>query len=392
MLLQDRFHMKVLWICGLPQEVQDQVLHGENFGAYAAWSWVMGHLPPPEGVELHIACRTARRTEYRQFSYKGTVFHLVPVRARARLLSLYQLDWLFFRDVVSRVRPEVVHGWGTEDSFSWCALRLAPRSHLVQIQGNINTYRKRVPMSWPGVILALSERMVLARARHVVAENQYSLDSALPFIRTRSVHVVEHPIRSEFLEGLPATGDAKQILFVGALQERKGIWDAIEVFHRAAPLDWKLAIVGDGPQEVLDRLSVEIAERQLEDRVTHFQGRSASEIVALMRQSSVFLLPTRIDTGPTALKEALSMGLWPICYNNSGPAHYLNHFKVGVLADDLNPRALEAALKDALSTRPWKAPSQKTKTLSLIRPSFAPAGIWRQLLQLYSRIASDRPE
>jgi glycosyltransferase involved in cell wall biosynthesis len=232
--------------------------------------------------------------------------------------------------------------------------------------------------------------MVLARARHVVAENQYSLDSALPFIRTPSVHVVEHPIRSEFLEGLPASGDAKQILFVGALQERKGIWDAIEVFHRAAPPDWKLVIVGDGPQEAIDRLSVEIAGRQLQSRVTHFRRQSASEIAALMRQSSVFLLPTRIDTGPTALKEALALGLWPVCYNNSGPAHYLNHFKVGSLAEDLNPRALEAVLKDALSTQPWKEPSQKTKALSLIRPSFAPAGIWRQLLPLYSRIASDR--
>ena len=52
--------LKVLWICGLPRQVQNDVLGGKDHGAHADWSWVMGHLPPPDNVELHIACRVAR--------------------------------------------------------------------------------------------------------------------------------------------------------------------------------------------------------------------------------------------------------------------------------------------------------------------------------------------
>ena len=141
--------MKILWICGLPQEVQDSVLEGRDHGAYAAWSWIMGHLPPPEDVELHIACRTARHTTYRQFTYKGAHFHLVPVKARARVFCLFQFDWLYFREVAMRLNPDVIHGWGAEDAYALVALKLDPERHLVQIQGNLNTYRQCVPMPWP---------------------------------------------------------------------------------------------------------------------------------------------------------------------------------------------------------------------------------------------------
>ena len=115
--------MKILWICGLPHEVQEQALGGENHGAYAAWSWIMGHLPPPPDVELHIACRTSRHTAYRQIEYRGATFHLVPVKSRARVFALFHFDWRYFREVFQRVQPDVIHGWGTEDCYANTALR-----------------------------------------------------------------------------------------------------------------------------------------------------------------------------------------------------------------------------------------------------------------------------
>jgi glycosyltransferase involved in cell wall biosynthesis len=50
-----------------------------------------------------------------------------------------------------------------------------------------------------------------------------------------------------------------------------------------------------------------------------------------MQESAMFLLPSHMDTGPTALKEALAMGLWPVCYDNSGPAELIRRFQFGSL-------------------------------------------------------------
>lgn len=380
--------MRVLWICGLPYEVQERVLGGQNHGAGAAWSWVLGHLPPPEGVELHIACRTSRHTSAREFDYRGARFHLVPVRTRARVLCLFQFDWRYFRGLVARLQPDVVHGWGTEDAYSLVAIKLAPERHVVQIQGCVNACRARSKMHWVTRFSAASERMALTRARHVVAENEYSLSLARPMTRTQSLHVVEHPLRNDFLAAPPTCGDAKQVLYVGVIDERKGIWDALEAFRQAAPPEWRMTVVGTGRPGVLAELRRRMAANELAARVTHLPQVDAGRIVELMQASSIFLLPTWVDTGPTALKEALAMGLWPVCYDNSGPSHYIRQFHFGTLAEDRNLGTLGECLKQAIAGEPWKQDVHRSKIESEIRPHFQRARIWEDLLRLYRHVCA----
>ena len=379
--------MKVLWICGLPRQVQREALNDKDYGATQEWPWVLGHLPPPDGVELHIACRTARHTEPKDFLYQGAHFHLVPVKSRARVYCLFRFDWKYFQPLAERVQPDVVHGWGTEDAYSNVAMKLAPARHIVEVQGNLNTYKDRVKMSANVRLAAWNERWILKRAHHVAAENEYSLDSAMPMIRTRSVYAIEHPIRPDFLEAESADGNAKQILYLGNIEERKGIWDAIEAFRFGAPSDWKLCIIGEGALPLREKLGNLLARDDLAGRVIHHPRLKPAEMIPLMQSSSIFLLPTRIDTGPTALKEAMAMGLWPVCYANSGPQHYIQKFGFGNVARDLDVEALTEALRGAINSQPWKIPGQRKKIVAEIRPHFDRHQIWKELETVYQKIA-----
>lgn len=380
--------MKVLWICGLPRAVQREALGDQDLGAYAEWSWILGHLPPPPEVELHIACGHHKHLESKTVSFQGAQFHLVPVRVRARAYSFFQWDWHFFRGLKERIQPDIIHGWGTEDAHAWIAIKLSPHLHVVEVQGNINVYRQRVAMSWLTRLTALSERLALARAHSVLAENDFSLHAAMPMIKTRLVKAIEHPIRSAFLSLPPATGEAKQVLFIGGLEERKGVWDALEAFAGGTPPDWKLAIVGGGPQKAVAELARRVAAMGLGNRVAHHRQMNTAEIVPLMQACSVFLLPTRIDTGPTALKEAMAMGLWPVCYDNSGPAHYVRRFGFGNLAEDLNRSALTATLRKTVVAQDWKQAEPRAKVLNRIRPHFDRIRIWRELMEFYACVAN----
>lgn len=380
--------MRVLWICGLPYEVQERALGGRNHGADAAWSWVLGHLPPPEGVELHIACRTSRHTSAREFDYRGARFHLVPVKARARVFCLFQFDWRYFKALAARLQPDVVHGWGTEDAFALVAERLAPTRHIVQIQGCINACRRLAVMPWKTRFSAISERLALRRARHVVAENEFSLSVAKPMIRTASVHVIEHPLRGDFLKAVPTDGVARQVLYAGAIEVRKGIWDALEAFRQGAAADWSMAIAGEGRPQMVSELRRRIAEPSLRARVTYLGRLDLGGMVSSMQASSVFLLPTWIDTGPTTLKEAMAMGLWPVCYDNSGPGHYIRHFQFGSLAQDLNVSALADALRRTLARREWTGEHHEGKVKTSIRPHFDRQPIWAKLIELYRRVCA----
>ena len=254
--------MRVLWICALPLQIQREMLGGVDHGAQVAMSWILAHLPPPPEVDLHIACLWPGGSRRKDLEYQGAHFHLVPCPRRGRALLLFVRDRRYFRGLVEELQPDLIHGWGTEDSFSLVARQLAPRRHLVGIQGLITAYRERVPMDVRSRLTALTERWTLRRARHVVAESHYSREAARPLCPQAALHIVEHPLRAEFLGAAAADGEARAMVFLGGINERKGITDALQAFAALDRPEWSLHVIGSGTPQEEERLAV-LASRLL---------------------------------------------------------------------------------------------------------------------------------
>jgi glycosyltransferase involved in cell wall biosynthesis len=382
--------MKILWICGLPRQVQAEALNGVNFGAHAAWSWILGHLPPSSKVELHIACPTTKGPwAGRSFEYQGATFHLVRCLP-GRLQSGFLLDPLMFRPLVKKIKPDVVHGWGTEDSYSIIAQQLAPKRCVVQVQGLINGYRDFLPDSWGIKYVALRERCSLKKAKTVFVESGFSAELSRPYCgsKTRIVQV-DHPLRSDFLTAVPGDGTSKSILFVGSICDRKGYADAIKAFSALGETDWTLRLVGGGSQADTDELKRLISKAPKPESIVHIPHATPEKITELMQVSSIFLLPSKMDTGPTALKEALAMGLWPVCYDNSGPKEYVSRFQYGSLAKTGDVDALSAVLNQAVQERPWVEGNLRATVIQQVRHELCAATIWEQLIRHYRRIIEE---
>jgi glycosyltransferase involved in cell wall biosynthesis len=378
--------MRILWICGLPLAVQRAALANEDHGAQAAWSWILAHLPPPNEIELHIACLWPGGTHRKTFVYDGATFHLLPCPRRGRALLLFQRDKTFFRALFDELKPEVVHGWGTEDSFGLVARQLAPARHLIGIQGLITAYRDRVPMETRSIVTEITERWTLHRARWVVAESGYSVRAAQPLCPRAEMRIIEHPLRREFLEIEPGDGEGPRVLFLGGINERKGISDALRAFAETRNNDWMLHVIGSGTPEAEAEMLQLVHQVGIQARFQHDRVLPSPEIVKVMQASSVFLLPTRIDTGPTALKEALALGLWPVCYDNTGPGEYVRKFEFGSLARDLDLADLTATLRSAIETQPWANPQLREKLRAETRAAFSRERIWKELAELYQEI------
>jgi glycosyltransferase involved in cell wall biosynthesis len=380
--------MKVLWICRLPQVVQKEVFAGEDHGAETALSWIVAHLPPPEEVELHFGCLWPGGEKRKTVEYKRARFHLLPCPSRGRALLLFQRDTSYFQQLFHELKPDLVHGWGTEDSYGLVARRLAPKRHVIGIQGLIWAYYKHLPKSYRTFVARATESITLRRARYVVAETQYSLDGASPLCPSAAKRIVEHPLRSEFLESEPCDNTSKTVLFVGEITERKGIFDAISAFAQVAPEDWNLHLVGTGTPEDERRMYALLKDGRTRSRVRHSSRFDANGLVKAMRNSSVFLLPTRVDTGPTALKEALTMGLWPVCYDNSGPGEYLRKYGFGSLATDQDMNSLCSELKRCLVEKPWQRAEKRTVLARRTRQDFSREKAWEKLTELYRSVTS----
>jgi glycosyltransferase involved in cell wall biosynthesis len=200
--------------------------------------------------------------------------------------------------------------------------------------------------------------------------------------------MIEHPLRDDFLEMEPGDGQSRQVLFLGGISERKGISDALRAFAAIQDGDWRLLVIGGGTPEseaAMFRLADHLG---LQGRFRHDRSLPSLEVVKAMQSSSIFLLPTRIDTGPTALKEALALGLWPVCYDNTGPGEYVRQFAYGMLARDLDQQDLAEKLRDATESRPWLDPSRRSSLRSATKRIFARERIWGELTALYQEIRS----
>lgn len=312
----------------------------------------------------------------------------MPCPRRGRALLFFQRDTSFFRKLFDELKPDLVHGWGTEDSYGLVARKLAPIYHVIGIQGLIDAYRKYLPHTYRTAAVLLTERLSLRKARNLLAESQYSLDAATQLCKPERQRVIEHPLRHEFVASQPSDGTGKTALFVGTIEARKGIGDAVTAFARVASPDWTLHVVGHG-SSASERTMHQLADHSgIAGRFQHSRTLDAPALVSAMQNSSVFLLPTQVDTGPTALKEALTMGLWPVCYDNSGPAEYVRKYAFGSLARNRSVDSLCIELKQCFSEMPWKDVTKQAALAQRTREDFSPRKAWRELIAFYQLVVS----
>lgn len=171
--------------------------------------------------------------------------------------------------------------------------------------------------------------------------------------------VVYNPLTLE--PGLPSEGSSHRFLAVGRFTPlHKGFDLLIDAFHLFAQTDseWKLDIVGEGPEEELYRKK--ISEYGLEDRIVLHPFTNNPQ--SYYSQAQVYVLSSRWEGMPLVLVEAMSHGL-PVVSSDLSVCHEIMgefglYFRNGDAAD-LACSLREATLAD------W--PSKSREALDIAR-------------------------
>jgi glycosyltransferase involved in cell wall biosynthesis len=136
------------------------------------------------------------------------------------------------------------------------------------------------------------------------------------------------------------------ITCIGRLHDQKGIdlfLDSIKIIEPYMEKT-QVWIVGDGPRRIdlknqADKLGL--------TNVVRFWGFK-SEIVEILEASDIFVLPSRFETGPIVVLEAMAVGL-PCVVTDVGENFYVIEQDVsGIIVARENPKALAKALKTVL--------------------------------------------
>ena len=179
--------------------------------------------------------------------------------------------------------------------------------------------------------------------------------------------------KAEALHDLKIEG-GPVILFVGHLQERKGVDLLIEAFRDVLGTfpDAHLVIVG-GPIESVDHSYVaqihrSIAEYEMDDAV-HMVGAD-DEVVPYMFAADIFCLTSHREGMPNVLLEAMACGVACIAPASAGGDELL-HGSIGVVPESNGPADIGEAIVSLLSD-PGRRRALSEAALARVRAEYQP--------------------
>lgn len=132
-----------------------------------------------------------------------------------------------------------------------------------------------------------------------------------------------------------------RLITTGRLAPEKHFDMLIHAVANIPSLPLKLSIIGNGPER--NKLEQLINQLQIQDKVQLLGHKSKEEIVKLLQQSDIFVLPSQSETFGVAYIEALACGLPIIATDCGGPRDIVTEDN-GLLIPTNDQIALEQAI------------------------------------------------
>jgi glycosyltransferase involved in cell wall biosynthesis len=186
-------------------------------------------------IELHVISCTQRPLESPEKIASNIWYDSLLVPKLGWMRTLYQGCVRSTRRRIQDIKPQLVHGHGTERDCSICAV-LSGFPNLVTIHGNMMAIAR---MSRPRIgsylwLAARLEKFIVKRTNGVICNSRYTEDQVRSLAK-KTWHV-PHAVRPEFLSSPPEADKRPPVLLnAGVISPRKRqleLLDVAENLHR----------------------------------------------------------------------------------------------------------------------------------------------------------------
>jgi glycosyltransferase involved in cell wall biosynthesis len=233
-------------------------------------------------------------------------------------------------------------------------------------------------------------RRVMARSSAVTAVSGYLASVAVSMSAGLKVAVEPMPVNVELFSpgerAAPGSGSPDRFLFVGRLNEQKGI--ALLLHALAATASHaSLDVVGDG-----DGRSAREADARtlgLGDRVRWLGAQSQEQLVPLYRAATAVVIPSEDEGLGLVAVEAQLCGTPVIAFRSGGIPDVVSDGATGLLTPPGDVRALAAAM-DAMLARSDKGASMGRAGREAALARFSPKVAASHYRSIYENVKHDR--
>ena len=379
--------LTVVWISDFPVEWLPDLpepLRGLPRQHPGTWQMVLlSEFEKDPGLRMHVVVLRRRVDRDITFERNGTTFHIVKASPRLRVFSLFWFDTFLIRRICRRVRPDLVHAWGSERGAALVANRLGYPC-VATVQGLLSWYKSVVPLGRYERFTEMLERGSFVRAPVVTTESAFSVG----YVKERYGHArvcqAEHAPNPVFhkVRRRPATAPI-QFIYVGSVDYRKGADLLFRALDRLrTEIDFRLTVIC-GPNIDYVRGLQPTVSGELMKRVQFKHHLLPGEVARELETATMLLFPTRADVSPNAVKESLVAGLPVVGAQVGGIPDYLVHGKNGLLFPVGDLDGFTTAIREACAHPLFGQGLVDAETLAKTRIYLSPERMAENFLNAY---------
>ena len=341
------------------------------------------------GIEVHIISCVRRPVPTPPLIMGNIHYHSLLVPKRGWMSSLYSGCIAATRRLIHEIKPDVVHGQGTERD---CAMSASHSGfpNFITIHGNMAELN-RLGITFQhqrlyGVLASRLESHALRRSGEVFCNSAYTETLVAP--RTRRTWPVPNAIRAPFFaepRGIPSGSDVPLILNVGHLGPRKRQLEILKMagdLHRLGHA-FKLVFLGALSEGTPynDAFIVEMKRAEAAGYACHAGFLDADNLIDLMDQAHGFIHFPLEEAFGLVVAEAMARGLKLFGANLGGIKEIAEGIPGVELCDDLDDvkKRLVRWLDAGAPRAPESAASMKQR--------YAPAVVSQRHVDIYNEVA-----
>ena len=287
---------------------------------------------------------------------------------------------------IERINPDLVHANGTSWEYGYPAVSWSACPVILTVHGmshNESNYWHGFKGAWHRMTCTAMEAHVLGNAKNIVAVSSY-VKREIEGLTQASVEIISNPVESKFFE-IVKCSRPNQLLFVGGIEERKGLDVLIKALHEVKKYipDISLHIIGEvrSPQcyANLERM---IHELKLWNNVKILGKVSESQLMAEYGIATALVLPSYEESEGIVILEAMASGT-PVIATRSGGAESVIG-ESGYLCDRGDHEELAKWIQLAMVLRSARDHTAVVEKHSV--EQYLPENIARQYLEIYRRL------
>lgn len=337
-------------------------------------------------VEVHVIGCARRHMKSPEKIAPNTCFHSVFVPKIGWMTTAYQGCIRATRKKLREIRPDIVHGQGTELDSALDAV-FSGFPNVLTIHGNMRLIAKvnRVkPFSFIWLAARL-ETITIPRSRGVVCITHYTQQAVADL--ARRTWVVPNAVDGSFFQvnSQPPPEKPPRILCVGNICFRKNQNAFIRALDPLAK-ERKFEILFLGPIEAGRAYDEEFLQLVRERPwCTHGGKANRQQLKEHLREASALALPSLEDNCPMVVLEAMAAGVPVVAAKVGGVPDLIEEAKTGYFCDPLEAGSMSTAVERLLADGP-SAREMATRAKEQALARFHPKVVAQKHVDIYREV------